>query len=315
VGWHLRLWRRKKIGPGLGINLSKSGPSISIGPRGAKVTIGPRGVRRTVGLPGTGLFASEQQSWKALHAPGTRPAKRVVARVGSAEPGPTWLPVAAGPLGDSRGPGPAVEAGSGVPRTAAQGTALLAARPPAWEYLYFAALLLWGRDALEPKYGAEQAATAMPSGERFADDIAVDFLSRAIDELQAAVASLDSLFAPAALQKAFGPPGKPGDPGAIGQLAARWTLTYESLLDWAARIRGAGVSPRFRGLFNAAARLVDQPAAEYHAYVDTFVATMDGLPASLASGQPVSINLTLTLSLDEAALAAFTEALHHAGAS
>jgi len=45
-----------KIAPGLTLNLSKSGPSLSFGPRGAKVTVGRRGVRRTVGIPGTGLF-------------------------------------------------------------------------------------------------------------------------------------------------------------------------------------------------------------------------------------------------------------------
>ncbi len=51
-----RFFRRMKILPGLTLNLSKSGPSLSFGPRGAKVTVGRRGVRRTVGIPGTGLF-------------------------------------------------------------------------------------------------------------------------------------------------------------------------------------------------------------------------------------------------------------------
>ena len=52
----LRFFRRLKIAPGLTLNLSKSGPSLSMGVRGAHVTVGKRGVRRTVGLPGTGLF-------------------------------------------------------------------------------------------------------------------------------------------------------------------------------------------------------------------------------------------------------------------
>lgn len=45
-----------KVAPGVTLNLSKSGPSLSFGPRGAKLTVGPRGVRGTVGLPGSGLF-------------------------------------------------------------------------------------------------------------------------------------------------------------------------------------------------------------------------------------------------------------------
>jgi len=51
-----RFWRRVKIAPGVTLNLSKSGGSLSFGPRGAKFTIGSRGKRATVGIPGTGLF-------------------------------------------------------------------------------------------------------------------------------------------------------------------------------------------------------------------------------------------------------------------
>ena len=57
-----RFWRRVRIIPGLRVNLSKTGPSLSIGGRGAWFTIGPRGRRVTVGLPGTGLFWTERLS-------------------------------------------------------------------------------------------------------------------------------------------------------------------------------------------------------------------------------------------------------------
>jgi hypothetical protein len=53
---YLRLFRRTKVGPGVTLNLSRSGPSLSVGPRGAKVTVRRRGVRRTVGIPGTGVY-------------------------------------------------------------------------------------------------------------------------------------------------------------------------------------------------------------------------------------------------------------------
>jgi len=59
---YLRLFRRKKIGPGVSLNASKSGLSLSFGPRGAKVTVGPHGVRRTVGVPGTGLYYTTTRS-------------------------------------------------------------------------------------------------------------------------------------------------------------------------------------------------------------------------------------------------------------
>jgi len=40
-----RFWRRIKIAPGVTLNLSKSGGSLSFGPRGAKFTVGSRGKR------------------------------------------------------------------------------------------------------------------------------------------------------------------------------------------------------------------------------------------------------------------------------
>lgn len=51
----LRFFKRTKLFPGVTLNMSKSGPSLSFGPRGLKHTIGPRGSRTTVGVPGTGL--------------------------------------------------------------------------------------------------------------------------------------------------------------------------------------------------------------------------------------------------------------------
>jgi hypothetical protein len=70
-GWHhnvpmsFRFFRRKKLFPGVSLNLSKSGASLSFGPRGAKVTVGPRGVRKTVGLPGTGAYWTEHSGYGA----------------------------------------------------------------------------------------------------------------------------------------------------------------------------------------------------------------------------------------------------------
>lgn len=55
-----RFWRRIKVFPGVTLNLSKSGASVSVGPRGAKLTAGPSGARATGGIPGTGLFYTEK---------------------------------------------------------------------------------------------------------------------------------------------------------------------------------------------------------------------------------------------------------------
>lgn len=54
MGWY---WRRStKILPGVRVNWSKTGPSVSVGPRGAKINVGKRGTYVTGGIPGTGLY-------------------------------------------------------------------------------------------------------------------------------------------------------------------------------------------------------------------------------------------------------------------
>jgi uncharacterized protein (TIGR03382 family) len=53
MGW--RFQKRKKLLPGVTLNLGKRGVGVSAGPRGAKVSAGPRGVGVTLSLLGTGL--------------------------------------------------------------------------------------------------------------------------------------------------------------------------------------------------------------------------------------------------------------------
>jgi hypothetical protein len=57
----LRFYRRVHLCPGLSVNLSRSGPSLSLGVRGAHVTVGRRGMTKTVGIPGTGIFYTSRQ--------------------------------------------------------------------------------------------------------------------------------------------------------------------------------------------------------------------------------------------------------------
>jgi len=46
-----------KVAPGLRLNISKRGTSVSIGPRGAKLNIGKRGTYVTTSIPGTGIYS------------------------------------------------------------------------------------------------------------------------------------------------------------------------------------------------------------------------------------------------------------------
>lgn len=77
-----RLFRRKKLAPGLRLNLSRSGPSLRIGPRGAGITVGGRrGLRATVGVPGTGIYYTKT-------AGGHRRVRRSTAPLRSSYSGP-----------------------------------------------------------------------------------------------------------------------------------------------------------------------------------------------------------------------------------
>ncbi|MBE3551231.1 MAG: hypothetical protein BLITH_0745 [Brockia lithotrophica] len=73
-----RFFRRIKLAPGVHVNFSKSGASLSLGSRGGKITFGPRGTRITTGIPGTGLYhttvlpkrrASEEKKVLAAFSP------------------------------------------------------------------------------------------------------------------------------------------------------------------------------------------------------------------------------------------------------
>ena len=60
---NFRFYRRVSIFPGLSVNLSKSGPSLTVGMRGAHVTVGSKGIRKTVGIPGTGIYYTSQSGY------------------------------------------------------------------------------------------------------------------------------------------------------------------------------------------------------------------------------------------------------------
>lgn len=56
----LRFRRALRLFPGVKLNISKSGTSVSVGGRGVTVNFSKRGVYGTVGIPGTGLSARER---------------------------------------------------------------------------------------------------------------------------------------------------------------------------------------------------------------------------------------------------------------
>ena len=59
----LRFYKRVNLFPGVSVNVSGSGPSLTLGMRGAHVTLGRKGITRTVGLPGTGIYYTSHRGY------------------------------------------------------------------------------------------------------------------------------------------------------------------------------------------------------------------------------------------------------------
>jgi len=55
-----RFRRNLRVAPGIRINLSKAGASLSLGRRGATLNFSGRGTKATVGLPGSGLSSTRR---------------------------------------------------------------------------------------------------------------------------------------------------------------------------------------------------------------------------------------------------------------
>jgi hypothetical protein len=65
-----RFHKRLRIIPGLWVNLSKKGGSISVGGRGATINVNQEGHQETVGLPGSGLsYRTKRRKFSKAGAP------------------------------------------------------------------------------------------------------------------------------------------------------------------------------------------------------------------------------------------------------
>ena len=81
---YFRFHRSMRLMPGVRVNMSKSGPSLSVGPAGARMNIGPQGLRTTVGVPGTGMSYINRRSWGAKAKANTAKAPVTAVRPASA---------------------------------------------------------------------------------------------------------------------------------------------------------------------------------------------------------------------------------------
>jgi hypothetical protein len=180
-----------------------------------------------------------------------------------------------------------------VPRTAEQQRQLVAQRPPNWEYLLFAGVLVQGKDALEPKWRDHQLRYVRRTRPALSDADVAAFIEGAFRELAGITSNIERILDAEAKERAFGPPGIPGDPVHIEHLGQRLLELYEGLLDWSANIRGAPVSDQFRRAFELLASYPDYSIRDLRAFIDQYADKIGPLskPKTDPNEEPIVITM------------------------
>ena len=196
-----------------------------------------------------------------------------------------------------------------APRTEIERQQVLQVRPLGWEYLYFAGQLRHERDSIEAKYRDHEMRYARPTGMEVSHGDIGGYLARAGQEASHISQTLTQLMGQEAQIRAFGAPGQPGDPDRLFHLAKRWNSVYEQFIDWAAGVRGVRALPEYRHALELLARYADGPIERYREFVDNLVTMVDKLPAAVATGKTIRLELTLVLSIPDEVYDAFMSEL------
>ena len=212
-------------------------------------------------------------------------------------------------LADVPGTSSPAPAMTGVPRTPEEQRQLLMQRPPAWEYMLYASVLLARRSALEEKWRDNEIRYARRAGKYMDLQTAIDYLSSAANDAIMIGRGIERVLALDAQKVAFGAIGEPGDPARIEHLATRLMSVYEEFLDWATDVRSVGVPSELQDALELAARLAERPARQIREFVDYYVAQVEQVPEQLKQGKPVRLQMTLKIDIDNDVLSAYKNEL------
>lgn len=117
-------------------------------------------------------------------------------------------------------------------------------------------------------------------------------------------------------QRAFGPPGEPGDAGGVEYFATRILIAYEAMLDWAAEMRAVRTEPPFEHVVELACGYVKGSISQVRTFVERLCADLDrALEESergKEDGPPLVIEADLTLEIDPAVISEFDKELKRA---
>nr|WP_281220876.1 DUF4365 domain-containing protein [Nocardia salmonicida] len=207
-----------------------------------------------------------------------------------------------------------------VPATDAELHLLLRDRPNGWEILAFAGVIGLGRAKLASERRDHRLGYARANGTRLDSQQA---LAR-VRELDRDIGRIEKSFAkvldPAATRAAFGEPlGEesapvPGDADSIAHIGERLVDVYSQLLELAADLRGLSVPSELDNAFEIAARLTDKPLDNLDSFIDSYIATAESIPAKIATGENVNIELVAPLHFSDEVLGELVAELRRVGA-
>ncbi|WP_329463870.1 hypothetical protein [Streptomyces sp. NBC_01431] len=195
-----------------------------------------------------------------------------------------------------------------VPRDAEEQRALISQAPPAWEYLLFASALKLGKERLEPKWRDFQTGYGRRNGMYHDESSSIQRLVDAFSDVEGVVERMVMVFSARIQEEAFGPPGVRGNSDSILHLAGRVVAGYEEILDWASEIRGEVYPESTKNAAKLAAQMAERPAQDVRDFIDRVFLEISKLPDLLKLPNPrVKLSLELTVTVDDAAVLAFTK--------
>lgn len=202
-----------------------------------------------------------------------------------------------------------------VPRTPSEAAILVGERPAGWEYILFGYWLLTGLEQRRDTYNDHRLQFAL-GGQFILTSELVDYSQAELANIAAVTETFERLLLGPAQQTAMGGRGEEGDPDLIEHLASRMLLIYDELLSWSRRLRSATTPLKEgRDVLRALADFADQPIEAVRAFVTDLREKMDGLSATLESGQSVELELVIEFDVPESVTTLYKSALDRLKAS
>jgi len=201
-----------------------------------------------------------------------------------------------------------------IPLTQHELDALMRDRPPGWEYFLFAGVIAQGKGSMEDRWRDHDIRLKLSNARRLTtNQEAIEYVRSAIDQLKTIVSNLDRVLSVEVQEKAFGPPGTPGDWETDSYMASRFVSLYEQLLSWAADVRSASTPAAWTLCFDILSRYCNQPIEAVREAVDAFVEFARRVPAHLGDpgAAPMNFELPIKFELDPGLSAALSAELQN----